>query len=1264
MLYRELVQFDPIDDIIQLRDADEKSSAKNHVETYVISDRMADQLINVVIPQLQFKKPLNNKGVLIVGNYGTGKSHLMSVLSSIAEYPDLLNSVRREDVAETAESISGKFKVWRVEIGGVKRSLRDILLSELEEALDEWGTPYSFPASEELTNHKDVIIEAVAGFQEKHPDHGILLVVDELLDYLRGRKGQELILDLGFLRELGEVSKLAPFRFMAGLQESLFDNPRFSFVAKQLHRVKDRFDQLRIAREDIAYVVSERLLKKEDEQLARIREHLRPFTPLYTQMAERLDEFVSLFPIHPAYIDTFERVFVAEKREVLKTFSKAVQSLLDESVPDDQPGLVSYDHYWDILRNNPSMRGLEGVSEVIEKSNILEGRIKNAYTRKHLLPLAIRIIHGLSVHRLTTPDIRTTLGATPEELRDQLTLYTSLPDESAEMLLDQVEVALKEIMSTVNGQYITHNQENKQYYLDVDKDIDFEALIQKRGDSMSEDELDRYFFDALRLVLNLSDTTYTTAGKIWFYEMPWMDHKVTRPGYLFFGAPDERTTAQPPRDFYVYVLPPFSPRSPKDYHDGQFADEVIFKLTGLGQEFESIVKTYAGARALANESSTHRGVYADKAGETLRRRLNPWVRENFSEYLEVRHQGVDYPIREVLAKTRSTASRKLEDLLRIASAYFLEQTFDERYPEYPVFERVREPISEDARPVSAMEAIRYIAGQGRGRTTLATGILEGLGLIDAEGVIRPRDSLYAQYYLNLLENKPEGQVVNQGEVIDQVAGGDQPIYKGFKFKLEPEWIVVILLALIYNGDIVLRLGNQSLDAGNIENAATMAIETLMEFRFYGQPRTLPLNKWMMIFEGLGLTPGLIRDENERRKAVEKFQGTVHAELEKTATLLSKLQSGLKLWNSPVFTDNLDYTIDEHGSVKTKDIPPVTFSTTELLPELRGYKEFLEKLKRFNTIGNLRNLRLTITEIEDALTYRKTVTRGEKLFNLINDLQPISAYLAEAQANMPDEHPWSEKASNIRQRLLENLRHLGKGESAPASRSLQRELESLKDDYIQAYAELHRKLVLNSQNDDYRLQLYEDPRLKALKLLEKVDLLQQTAVELEVWEKQITGFKPCREFHERAIQDSPTCPFCSFRPSQRSTDKSSEVLLIELDDRLGDIMFRWQQALRDALNSESAQASIEAMTPSERQPLDAFLEQPDSNPDIPNGFVVSANRALRGIEAVIISVDNLIDALKVGGLPCTKKELQTRFDIFINKALRGKDERNTRLTLDQ
>jgi len=64
--------------------------------------------------------------------------------------------------------------------------------------------------------------------------------------------------------------------------------------------VKDRFEQVRIAREDVAYVVAERLLKKDGEQRASIREHLTRFAPLYGSMNERMDEFVRLFPVHPA----------------------------------------------------------------------------------------------------------------------------------------------------------------------------------------------------------------------------------------------------------------------------------------------------------------------------------------------------------------------------------------------------------------------------------------------------------------------------------------------------------------------------------------------------------------------------------------------------------------------------------------------------------------------------------------------------------------------------------------------------------------------------------------------------------------------------------------------------------------------------------------------------------------------------------------------------------------------------------------------------
>ena len=81
MKYSELIQFQPIESVIELRQANKAAKARELVSTYVISDDMADRLCSLVFPQLQYAKPQDNLGLLIVGNYGTGKSHLMSVIS-------------------------------------------------------------------------------------------------------------------------------------------------------------------------------------------------------------------------------------------------------------------------------------------------------------------------------------------------------------------------------------------------------------------------------------------------------------------------------------------------------------------------------------------------------------------------------------------------------------------------------------------------------------------------------------------------------------------------------------------------------------------------------------------------------------------------------------------------------------------------------------------------------------------------------------------------------------------------------------------------------------------------------------------------------------------------------------------------------------------------------------------------------------------------------------------------------------------------------
>ncbi|WP_419627495.1 DUF6079 family protein, partial [Thiolapillus sp.] len=550
--YGDLIQFDPIESVVQLRDADKSSAAQHLVNTYVISDEMAERLIQLVIPQMQFEQPVDNKGLLVVGNYGTGKSHLMSVVSSLAADASLLEGVNHSGVRDAAEQIAGRFKVIRTEIGATTMSLRDILVAELEESLDKLGVDYVFPDAGTITSHKRAFEDMMEKFDQAYPKHGLLLVVDELLDYLRTRKDQELILDLNFLREIGEVCKDLRFRFMAGVQEAIFDSPRFAFVADSIRRVKDRFEQILIARSDVKYVVAERLLKKNAEQQAKIRDYLTPFARFYGNMNERMDEFVRLFPVHPDYIDTFERVTVVEKREVLKTLSLGMKGILDKDVPQDAPGLIAFDSYWNTLKQNASFRAIPDIRAVIDCSQVLESRIENAFPRKQYKPMALRLIRALSLHRLTTGDIYAPMGASAEELRDRLCLFDPLiaelgSDEPDKDLQTHVETVLREIHKTVSGQFISFNEDNRQYYLDLKKTDDFDALIDNKASVLDPNELDRYYYEALKRVMECQDATYVTGYKIWQHELVWQEHKAARTGYLFFGAPNERSTAVPQR---------------------------------------------------------------------------------------------------------------------------------------------------------------------------------------------------------------------------------------------------------------------------------------------------------------------------------------------------------------------------------------------------------------------------------------------------------------------------------------------------------------------------------------------------------------------------------------------------------------------------------------------------------------------------------------------------------------------------------------------
>ena len=187
MKYSELISFDPIEDVIQLTSANDTDKAREYVRTYVMSDDMAGNLKTLVIDQLQMDEVIDNKGVLIVGNYGTGKSHLMSVISAVANDAGYIEYLQNRTFAKDAERIAGKFEVLRFELTGVTMPLREIVLGFIEDDFADRGIRFETPDFSKVKDNKKLMLDVMVAFHKKYPDRGYLIVVDELLNFLASR---------------------------------------------------------------------------------------------------------------------------------------------------------------------------------------------------------------------------------------------------------------------------------------------------------------------------------------------------------------------------------------------------------------------------------------------------------------------------------------------------------------------------------------------------------------------------------------------------------------------------------------------------------------------------------------------------------------------------------------------------------------------------------------------------------------------------------------------------------------------------------------------------------------------------------------------------------------------------------------------------------------------------------------------------------------------------------------------------------------------
>ena len=702
---------------------------------------------------------------------------------------------------------------------------------------------------------------------------------------------------------------------------------------------------------------------------------------------------------------------------------------------------------------------------------------------------------------------------------------------------------------------------------------------------------------------------------------------------MFFGAPNERSTAVPPRDFYLYFIQPFDQ---PHFKDEKKSDEVFFKFTGADETFRTALRMYAAALDLsATSSGSPKSTYELKADGYLRD-LVKWLNEHLTVAFDVTYEGKGKKLAEWLKSAGGTGGRlTVRDMVNNVGSVCLAANFKDQSPDYPTFLVL---ITGANTKQAAQDALRAIAGQTR--TKQANAVLDALELINDDNKLEPARSKYVKWIMNVVGKKGHGQVVNRSELFTDVHGIEYLANESFR--LEPEWVVVILASLVYTGDLVLSVpGQPKFDATSLQLLATIPIDDLSKFRHVERPKDWNIAGLKALFELLGLAPGNAQLVTQGKDAtVQDMQKAVQQYVDRLVTAGQYLTDGLAFWGKPLLSE------DESARLKTS---------------IEQTKEFLEKLQPFTTPGKLKNFTYGSTDIKHQEAGIKALDEIEALQLWVKELGPMAQYLSLAAGMLPQDHAWPKNMKDERDAILSKILDPKKRGSSTFRQEVVQKVTSLQKSYIEAYLALHTKARLGANEDKKKAALIKDDRLDILERLSTVSLMpSQQFADLR---NSIGNFKSCFAVTFADLQASPVCPHCNYNPVMEVATLSAGKQLEKLDEEIDTMVDSWTQSLLSNLKDPTTKDNLSLVKSEARSIIESFIKKSKLPTKLDQNFIQALNEVLSGLIRLPIKFDDLKNSLAAGGAPATPGELKKRFEDYVDLKIKGKEPAKIRIVLE-
>ena len=725
-------------------------------------------------------------------------------------------------------------------------------------------------------------------------------------------------------------------------------------------------------------------------------------------------------------------------------------------------------------------------------------------------------------------------------------------------------------------------------------------------------------------------------------------------------------------------------------------DEVFFRLKPSKEtveEFQTALKSYAAALDLAATSSGHaKATYEAKANSFLKK-LVQWLQKHMIDAFEVTYQGQSKSMSE-WAKGKSIRDLSglsphetinFRDLVNTIVGICLSPDFENQAPEYPYFSIL---ITGKNRSQAAQDALRAIGGQNR--TKQATAVLDALELLDGEnfagskigcpkdvrrGVvmdggyqkINPYKSRYTKFILDIVKAKGHGQVVNRNEII-QDDHGLEYMNPG-RLRLEPEWVTVLIAALVYSGDIVLSIPGKKFDATGLQQLAATGMDELIRFKHLEQPKEWNLLALKALFELLGMTPGMAQLVTQgKNEPIHNLQQAVGKLVKRIVMTQQILREGLSFWGLDlVQSSGFGVQGANNSELKTQN------------SELENAKTFFESLQAYTSPGKLKNFRYSADEVLTHEKALKTLENLDALREFVMDHSGAANWLTMAQTAVSHGSEllvqgsklkeWNNQVQDEKIRIHTQLSELGTQnlELARMSSEFGEKLRKLKRDYINQYITLHARARLGVNDDKCKAALMKDHRLQTLLKLAGIDLMPRQ--QLTDYQNRLAGLKSCFALTEQNLEITPVCPHCGFRPAVEIGVAGSGVLvqssqlLDQLDDELDKLLEQWTSTLLNNLEDPITQANInELLQSDDKEQVINFIKSKDLPENMDSNFVQILKTILAGLQKVSIKKRDLLTKISRLG-PASPDDLKKMLNAYIDELSKGKDTQKVRIVLE-